>query len=142
MKKRYNPPVWEMIRIQFRNDLLLTGSVETGGDILDSNNDDIPDVDPDTNQAGAAMRLIKRFSACALAVLLFGAAALRASAANVYTVIDGFAFDIAFNNKSCFIFIIANIHDCTGQIYVFYSDFWGLSSFIYTGFQSKISSRQ
>ena len=49
MKKRYNPPVWEMIRIQFRNDLLLTGSVETGGDILDSNNDDIPDVDPDTN---------------------------------------------------------------------------------------------
>ena len=40
------------------------------------------------------MRLIKRFSACALAVLLFGAAALRASAANVYTVIDGFAFDI------------------------------------------------
>lgn len=49
MKKRYNPPVWEMIRIQFRNDLLLMGSVETGGDILDSNNDDIPDVDPDTN---------------------------------------------------------------------------------------------
>ena len=43
------------------------------------------------------MRLIKRFSACALAVLLFGAAALRASAANVYTVIDGFAFDIALD---------------------------------------------
>ena len=43
MKKKYYPPEWEMITFHIQNNVLLTGSVEEGGNILDPNNDDIPE---------------------------------------------------------------------------------------------------
>lgn len=41
MKKRYDPPEWEMLTLQLPGCMQLTGSVEEGGDILDGGYDDI-----------------------------------------------------------------------------------------------------
>ena len=41
MKKRYAPPEWDMLMIKIQDCVLLTGSVEEGGDIIDGEYDDI-----------------------------------------------------------------------------------------------------
>lgn len=43
MKRNYHPPDREIIKLQLRFDTLLTGSVETGGVIIATENDDIPE---------------------------------------------------------------------------------------------------
>ncbi len=43
MKKKYYSPEWDFKIIQIQNIVLLTGSVEQGGDILDQDDDDIPE---------------------------------------------------------------------------------------------------
>ena len=43
LKKEYELPELERITFRIRNNVLLTGSVESGGDIIDTKNDDIPD---------------------------------------------------------------------------------------------------
>ena len=46
MKKSYKPPDWEMVKILITNEMLLTGSIESGGDILDVEGDDIGEINP------------------------------------------------------------------------------------------------
>ena len=41
MMKRYEPPEWELIRFRISTDMMLTGSIEEGGDILDTDYDNI-----------------------------------------------------------------------------------------------------
>ena len=43
LKKKYELPELERITFRIRNNVLLTGSVESGGDIIETKNDDIPD---------------------------------------------------------------------------------------------------
>ncbi len=43
LKKEYELPELERITFRIRNNVLLTGSVESGGDIIETKNDDIPD---------------------------------------------------------------------------------------------------
>ena len=43
LKKEYELPELERITFRIRNNVLLPGSVESGGDIIETKNDDIPD---------------------------------------------------------------------------------------------------
>ena len=47
MKKRYIPPDCEITVFQIRNAVMLTGSVENGGVVIATENDDIPTVEED-----------------------------------------------------------------------------------------------